>query len=87
MSETPHPLVLDFVEWVGKEPRLYTEAIEVWRASCPRLTVWEEAFERRYVARVSSPDGGAMLVTAASGQKLLREHGRRSGDERRINRA
>jgi hypothetical protein len=59
-----------------KEPRPYAEAIEVWRTSCPRLTVWEDAFERGYVARVSLPDRGAMVMTTALGQRLLREHGR-----------
>jgi hypothetical protein len=76
MAETLLPLVLDFVEWVGREPRPYAEAIEVWRTSCPRLTVWEEAFERGYVTRVSSRENGAMVMTTASGQRLLRAHGR-----------
>jgi hypothetical protein len=75
MAETPLPLVLDFVEWIGKAPRPYAEAIEAWRTSCPRLTVWEEAFERGYVTRVSRPDGAAVMTTAL-GERLLHEHGR-----------
>jgi hypothetical protein len=27
MSETADPLVLDFVEWVAREPRAYSEVI------------------------------------------------------------
>jgi hypothetical protein len=76
VTDTLVPLVLDLVEWVDKEPRLYSEAIEIWRTSCPRLAVWEDAFERGYVTRVSSPDQSAMVMTTASGQRLLREHGR-----------
>jgi hypothetical protein len=70
------PLVLDLVEWVDKEPRTYADAIETWRTSCPRLTVWEEAFERGYVQRVSSPDRGAMVAATTLGRTLLRENGR-----------
>jgi hypothetical protein len=33
MADTLDPLVLDLVEWVAKEPRLYSQVIEVWRTS------------------------------------------------------
>ena len=51
MTETTDALVLDLVEWVAREPRLYSEVIETWRTSCPRLTIWEDAVDRGYVAR------------------------------------
>jgi hypothetical protein len=51
MSETADPLVLDFVEWVAREPRAYAEVIATWKTSCPRLTIWEDAADRGYVAR------------------------------------
>jgi len=54
-------LVFDLVEWVGKEPRTYRQVMDAWRTSCPRLTVWEEALERGYVAR----RGEAIAVTAS----------------------
>ena len=51
MPDTTDPLVLDLVEWIAREPRLYSEVIETWRTSCPRLTIWEDAVDRGYVAR------------------------------------
>ena len=51
MSGTTDALVLDLVEWVAREPRLYSEVIETWRTSCPRLTIWEDAVDRGYVTR------------------------------------
>ena len=57
MTETTDALVLDLVEWIGREPRLYSEVIETWRTSCPRLTIWEDAVDRGYVAR--QPAAGA----------------------------
>lgn len=76
MTGTADPLVLDLVEWIGREPRLYSEVIETWRTSCPRLTIWEDAVDRGYVARRSVAGQGVHVAITASGAKLLREHGR-----------
>src|SRR5215213_7186695 len=75
MAETADALVLDLVEWIGREPRLYSEVIETWRTSCPRLTIWEDAVDRGYVARQPAA-GGARVVITESGAKFLRAHGR-----------
>jgi D-3-phosphoglycerate dehydrogenase len=45
MSETLRPLILDLVAFVAEGPRPYAEVLDVWRTSCPRLTVWEDAVE------------------------------------------
>ena len=37
------PLVRELLVWVSSRPRTYEEAMEVWRSSCPRHTVWEDA--------------------------------------------
>ena len=37
MNDANDPLVLDLLEWIAREPRLYAEVIETWRTSCPRL--------------------------------------------------
>jgi hypothetical protein len=49
LADKLDPLVLDLIEWVAKKPRPYSEAIEAWRTSCPRLTVWEDAIDRGFV--------------------------------------
>ena len=36
-------LTLEFLDWVARRPRTYADAMEAWRTSCPRLTVWEDA--------------------------------------------
>jgi hypothetical protein len=75
MRDATDALVLDLVEWIARESRPYAEAIEIWRTSCPRLTVWEDAMDRGYVARRPTADGLRVTVTAG-GERLLREHGR-----------
>jgi len=76
MSETPQALILDLVEWLAERPRPEGEVLEVWRTSCPRLTVWEDALDRGLVSR-QSPVGGMLLVAPTEkGLALLRAEGR-----------
>ena len=75
MTETTDALVLDLVEWIGREPRPYSEVIETWRTSCPHLTIWEDAVDRGYVTRQPATDGVRVAITE-SGAKFLRAHGR-----------
>ena len=71
------PLVLDFVEWIAKEPRAYADVLDAWRTSCPRLTVWEDAIDRGLVMRkpVAGEQRTRVEVTEA-GERFLREHHR-----------
>jgi hypothetical protein len=76
MADTTDPLVLDLVEWIAREPRLYSEVIETWRTSCPRLTIWEDAVDRGYVTRAAITGFGMVVTLTEDGEKLLRAHGR-----------
>jgi len=33
--------------WIAERSRTYAETIEVWKTSCPRLSVWEDALADR----------------------------------------
>ncbi len=76
MTEAADPLVLDFVEWIAREPRTYSEVIGAWKTSCPRLTIWEDAADRGYVARETIAGVGLAIKVTESGTRLLRAHGR-----------
>ena len=76
MVDTTDPLVLDLIEWIAREPRLYSEVIATWRTSCPRLTTWEDAVDRGYVAREAVAGFGVIVTVTEDGERLLREHGR-----------
>jgi hypothetical protein len=71
MSDTLDPLVLDFVEWIAKQPRPYAEALDAWRTSCPRLTVWEDAADLGYVERRIFEGQGVCLIATDAGQQFL----------------
>jgi hypothetical protein len=76
MSERLDPLILDLVEWVAKEPRAYADVMDAWRTSCPRLTVWEDAVDRGFVARKRTEGAAMNVVVTAAGLQFLAERGR-----------
>jgi hypothetical protein len=70
------PLILDLLEWIGREPRSYADVIDAWRTSCPRLTVWEDAIDRGFAVREHANGREVMIRLTAEGREFLREHGR-----------
>ncbi len=70
MSDTLAPLIGDFLEWLAVEPRRYAEVMEVWRTSCPRLTVWEDACDLGLVAHRHT-DGDDIIAVTPLGQSWL----------------
>jgi len=60
------PLVRDLLEWIDKSPRSYSEVMDGWRTSCPRLPVWEECTDRGLVAR-----NGRRVELTARGRTFL----------------
>jgi hypothetical protein len=72
MSDPSHALTLQFLAWVADGPRTYAEAMEAWRSTCPRLSIWEDAILDGLVAF----DGGATrnqsrVVLTAKGRARL----------------
>jgi hypothetical protein len=72
--DTVDTLILDLLEWIGPNPRPYTEVLEAWRTSCPRLPVWEDATDRGFIARHHAPGHGAVISVSAAGTEHLRKH-------------
>ena len=52
--------------WIAEQPRTYPETIEVWKTSCPRLAVWEDALADALVV----VERGRVSLSAA-GRELL----------------
>ncbi len=78
MDAATKPLVLDLVQWVAEQPRPYTEVMEAWRTSCPRLTIWANAVEEGLVARDRAGDGAVFVRATARGLDWLQTEGRRA---------
>lgn len=72
MSDTIAPLIRDLVEWIASSPRPYAEVMDVWRTSCPRLTVWEDAVDQGLVEKHLVDGSGVMVTVTDRGRALLR---------------
>jgi len=70
MNHRPDALVLDFVEWIAASPRRYSEVMEAWKTSCPRLTIWEDAIDQGLVQRCRI-DGQLSIEVSEAGRDLL----------------
>ena len=73
MPDPVDALVDDLLEWIGLEPCPYTEVIEAWRTSCPRLPVWEEANSRGLLEHLRAPDSVALVKLSSKGVTHLIE--------------
>lgn len=74
MSDILDPLIFDLVEWVARRPRPYAEAIDAWRTSCPRLTVWEDAFDRGFIERRDMDGEGPCICATTAGLNFVEAH-------------
>ena len=74
MSDPVDSLVIDLLEWIGPQGRPYTEVIEAWRTSCPRLPVWEEANARGYIVREHLAGAGTLISVSPDGLAFLDQH-------------
>jgi hypothetical protein len=65
-----------FLGWVAERPRTYGDAMEAWRSSCPRLSVWEDAIAEGLVRVEDAGDNGAsrspVVLTARDRARLDR---------------
>jgi hypothetical protein len=70
MSDPLEPLILDLLEWLAKRDRSYSEVMDAWRTSCPKLPAWEDANDRQLIQRVNK-NGLEIIRLTASGQAIL----------------
>jgi hypothetical protein len=72
MSE-PHPLTVQMLAWLARQPRSYVETMDAWRTSCPKFPIWEDALSDHLI-RVARVDGGysrQFVELTTEGQALL----------------
>jgi hypothetical protein len=67
------PLILDLLRWLASGERTYEEVMDVWRTSCPRLTVWEDANDRGLIA-TQQVNGRRLVRPSPSGLAFLDQH-------------
>lgn len=72
-------LMLQFLDWVGRQPRTYGETMDAWRTSCPRISVWEDASLDGLVALANRAFGAqdkvGVVLTQAGADRLAEGRG------------
>jgi hypothetical protein len=66
VSEASRALTKQLLEWIASHPRTRDEVIEVWRTTCPRLSIWEDACIDELVEHENG-----FIVVSSRGQSLL----------------
>ena len=72
-------LIHDLLEWLSARERTYDEVMDAWRTSCPRLSVWEDANDRGFVALKEM--NGRNIVTVTSVGFAFLQHRNASASE------
>jgi trans-aconitate 2-methyltransferase len=72
MTDAVEPLILDLLEWLASGEKSYSEVIDIWRTSCPRLPVWEDANDRGLV-REEQVNGRSIIRVTPLGRALLEQ--------------
>ena len=72
MTVPNRTLILDLLDWLAPAPRPYSEVMEAWRTSCPRLPVWEDAVDAGFLIRTAGNGAGAMVEVSDAGRAFLR---------------
>ena len=72
MHEPPSLLMLEFLTWVSRRQRTYDEAMDAWRSTCPRQTIWEDALIDGLI-RVARGEAGqpSQVTLTPRGRALL----------------
>ena len=57
------PELQELLSWVAREPRTYSDAIEVWRTNCPQHSVWEDALGEQLIEIVRNGSHASVVVS------------------------
>jgi D-3-phosphoglycerate dehydrogenase len=72
MHDPLESLILDLLEWLSIRDRTYSEVMDAWRTSCPKLPVWEDANDRQLITR-ENKNGREIVHLTSSGRSLLEQ--------------
>ena len=75
MNATTEALRRQMLEWIAVCPRDHSEVMEIWRTSCPRLSIWEDACIDGLIDY--EPGTGKVILSAAGKAFLLTTDGPR----------
>ncbi|MGN6389868.1 MAG: hypothetical protein ACTHL1_10180 [Burkholderiaceae bacterium] len=72
MSSAHDALTRQMLEWIDQGSHSYAEVLDVWKSSCPRSTIWEDACADGLVDAAPGRAGAVSLTE--KGKRFLSCH-------------
>lgn len=71
MMTAHESLTLQLLEWIAQGSHSYLDALDTWKSSCPRLTIWEDACAAGLID--CTPGRSGVVSLTGKGRKQLEE--------------
>ena len=68
LTAAAQALTRQMLEWIAARPRDYSEIMETWRTSCPRLSIWEDAC---IDGLIDHERGTGKIILSVAGREFL----------------
>lgn len=62
MDRSHDALTLQMLDWIEQGKPSYAEVLDVWKSTCPRLTIWEDACASGFVDAAAGMAGKVSLT-------------------------
>jgi len=62
MDRSHDALTLQMLDWIERGKPSYAEVLDVWKSTCPRLTIWEDACASGFVDSTAGMTGTVSLT-------------------------
>jgi len=62
MERSHEALTLQMLQWISQGNHSYSEVLDVWKSTCPRLTIWEDACIDGFVDSTAGMSGTVSLT-------------------------
>ena len=71
--DRPHDaLTAQLLQWIDEGRHSYADALDTWKSSCPRLTIWEDACADGLLD--AAPGRSGVVSLTAKGKAFLARH-------------
>ena len=71
MTDGVNASMLEFLSWIATRPRTFDEAAAAWQSTCPRHTIWEDAFIEGLVKTETRRGNRCEVILTARAEAIL----------------
>jgi len=72
MNTAHDSLTVQLLDWIVERPRSYAQLLDVWKTTCPRMAIWEDACADGLID--CEPGANGIVSATPKGLRFRREH-------------